>query len=54
MYEQACMATPKDKLYEKMLETIVDYNDHNDAPFSNDKLGQAISPSHGRNGIGRT
>ena len=42
-YEQACMATTKEKFYTKMLETLVDYNDHNNAPFSNDNLRQAVS-----------
>ena len=42
-YERACMATTRDKYYEKMLETIVDHNDHQNAPLSNDKLQQAIS-----------
>ena len=37
------MATPRDKYYEKMLETLVDYNDRKNAPFSNEKLRQAIS-----------
>ena len=36
------MATPRDKYYTEMYETIVDYNDRNDAPFSNDNLWQAI------------
>ena len=37
------MATPKDKYYTKLLETVVDYNDHHNAPLSNEKLQQAIS-----------
>ena len=37
------MATPREKYYTKMLETLVDYNDHQNAPFSNEKLWQAIS-----------
>ena len=32
-YEQACMATPRDKYYTKMLETLIDHNDHHNAPF---------------------
>ena len=43
MYEQSCMATTKYKYYTKMLETLVDYNDRNNAPFSNENLGQAVS-----------
>ena len=42
-YKQACMATPRDKYYSKMLETLVDYNYHNNAPLSNKKILQAIS-----------
>ena len=38
MYEKAFMATPRDKYYTKMLETLVDYNDRNNTPFSNEKL----------------
>ena len=41
-YERACMATPKDKYYEKMLETLVDDNNRNGAPLSNEKLRQAV------------
>ena len=42
-YEQVCMATPKDKYYTKLLENLVYYNDHHNAPLSNDKLLQEIS-----------
>ena len=42
-YEQVCMATPKDKYYTKLLETLVGYNDHRNSPLSNDNLRQAIS-----------
>ena len=42
-YEQACMATPKDKNYEKMLETLVGDNNLKGALFSNEKLQQAVS-----------
>ena len=41
--ERACMATPKDKYYTKLLEALVDYNNHHNAPFSNENLRQAIS-----------
>ena len=37
------MSTPRDKYYEKMLETLVDYNDHRNAPLSNKKLRQEIN-----------
>ena len=42
-YELACLATPKDKYYEKMLETLVDDNNRNGLLFSNEKLLQAVS-----------
>ena len=42
-YERACMANPRDKYYEKMLETLVDYNYHHNAPFSNEKFQQEVS-----------
>ena len=41
-YEQLCMATTKDKYYTKMLETLVDYNDCNNAPLSNEKIRQVV------------
>ena len=37
------MATPNDKYYEKMLETLVDDNNRNCALLSNEKLRQAVS-----------
>ena len=37
------MATLKDKYFEKMLETLVDHNDHHNAPFSNEKPLRAVS-----------
>ena len=42
-YEQACMDTTKEKYYTKMLETLVDYNDCNNALLSNENLRQAVS-----------
>ena len=42
-YERACMATPRDKYYTKMLETLVDCNDRNNVPLSNEKLRKEIS-----------
>ena len=42
-YEQACITTPEDKYYEKMLETLVNDNNRNGELFSNDKLQQAVS-----------
>ena len=38
LYEQACMATPKEEYYTKMLETLVNYNDCNSGQFSNKKI----------------
>ena len=37
------MATPKDKYYTKLLETLVDENNRNSAPLYNEKLRQAVS-----------
>ena len=37
------MATPKEEEYTKMLETLVNYNDSNNGPFSNKKIQQAVS-----------
>ena len=42
-YEQACMATPKDKYYTKLLKNIVADNNHNGVPLSNEKIQQAVS-----------
>ena len=42
-HERAWMATTKEKYYTMMLENLVDYNDRNNAPFSNEKLRQAVS-----------
>ena len=37
------MATPKNKYYEKMLETVVNDNNRNGALLSNEKLQQSAS-----------
>ena len=37
------MATPKDKYYTKLLKNLVDENNRNGAPFSNEKIQQAVS-----------
>ena len=42
-YGQACMATPKYKYFEKMLETLVDHNYCHCAPLSNEKLQHAVT-----------
>ena len=41
-YEQLCMATPKDKYYTTLFETLVGDNNHNGALLSNEKLQQAV------------
>ena len=42
-YEQACMATPKEKNYMKLLKTLVNDNNHNGAPLSNEEIQQSVS-----------
>ena len=37
-YEITCMASPRYKYYENIVETLVYYNDRNNAQFSNEKL----------------
>ena len=37
-YEQACMATPKDKYYTKLLKNLVNDNNRNGTPLSNEKI----------------
>ena len=37
------MAIPKDKYYEKMLETLDDDNNRNGAPLSNEKLRKTVN-----------
>ena len=34
-YDQACMANPREKYYTKLLRTVIDYNNHHNAPLSN-------------------
>ena len=41
-YELACMATPKDKYYMTLVETLIEHNDHHNVALSNDNLRQAI------------
>ena len=36
------MVTSREEYYTKMYDTIINYNDRNDAPFSNEKTQQAI------------
>ena len=42
-YEQSYMATTKDKYCTKMLESLVDYNNLNNAPLSNENIRQAVT-----------
>ena len=42
-YERACMATPKDKYYTKLLKNLVDDNISNGAPLSNENFQQKAS-----------
>ena len=42
MYEQTCMAIPKEKYYRLFLETLVNDNNRNGALLSNEKLQQAV------------
>ena len=37
------MATPRDKYYTELCRTITYYNDHNGAPFSNEKIPDVIN-----------
>ena len=41
-YEQARIANSRDKYNTEMYRTLVDYNDRNNAPLSNEKIGEAI------------
>ena len=42
IYEHTCMATPKDKYYNTLLNTLVDDNNCKGKPFSNEKLRLAV------------
>ena len=37
-YERACMATPKEEYWTKILEAPVNYNDYNNESFPNKKI----------------
>ena len=41
-YEWVCMATQKEKYYTKLFKTLVDENNRNGAPFSNENIQQVI------------
>ena len=42
-YQRAFMATPKDKYYNRFLDTLINENNHKGTPLSNDNLQQAVS-----------
>ena len=42
MCKQAYVATSSDKYYLEMFKTLTDFNDHNNAPLSNEKIQEAI------------
>ena len=42
-YEQACMDTPRDEYYTKILENIIDHNDCQNAPLLSENIRQAVS-----------
>ena len=42
-YERAFMSTPKDKYSTKLFKTLVDDNNRNGAPLSNEKIQRAVS-----------
>ena len=42
LYEQECIATPRDEYYTKMLKTLIDHKDCHNTPFSSEKLQQAV------------
>ena len=42
-YERVCMDTPKEKYYTNLLKSLVDNNNRNGAPLSNEKIRQAVS-----------
>ena len=41
-YERVCMATTKDKYFEKVLDNLVNHNDRHNSPLSNEKLRQEV------------
>ena len=41
--KRPCMATPREKYYIYIYETLIDYNERNYAPFSNENIQQAIN-----------
>ena len=41
-YQRAFMATPQDKYYNELLDTLVKDNNCKGKPFSNDKIRQAV------------
>ena len=43
MYQRAFMATPKDKYYNALLDTLVKDNNIKGEPLSNDSIRQSVS-----------
>ena len=41
-YERACMATPRDRYYTEMFNTLTGYNDLKNIPLSNVKIREEI------------
>ena len=41
-YQQAFMATPKDKYYNMLLDNLINDNNHKGKPLSNEKLQQSV------------
>ena len=41
-YQRAFVATPQDKYYNAFLNNLVKYNNRKGAPFSNEKIQQAV------------
>ena len=42
-YQRLIMATPKDKYYNRLTDTLINDNNHKGKPLSNEKLQQAVS-----------
>ena len=41
-YERACTANPREEYHTNILDTLVNYNEHNNGPLSNKSIQQAI------------
>ena len=40
--KRSCMETSRDKYYTKRYETLIDYNERNDAPFFNENIRDSM------------